>query len=275
MRVKLFLHSLISIAVLLGLPSLTFAQQHTLVYAKDSSGVFGYKDTPVQPWSGYHVHDPDRPAPPKVAPGAPDKPGTPPSDAIVLFGGKDLSQWQPSSWKVEDGCLVATEGRLASKKEFGDCQLHLEWLVPIEPTKGIMDRGNNGVFLAGAIEVQIFDSYNTKLYPDGQAAAIYAQTPPMVNASRKPGEWQTFDIVFFAPKFDSSGKLAEPARITMLHNGLLVHHNQEVYGHTPHLKLASYRSIKARGPIAFGAHHCPVRFRNIWIRPLGTTTKTD
>jgi hypothetical protein len=247
------------------------AQKPKLVYAKDGSGVFGYKHTPVQPWSGYHVHDPDRPAPERVEPGQPgreEQPGTAPSDALVLFGGSDLSQWQPTKWKVEDGCLVATEGPLDTKEEFGSCQLHLEWQAPVERADHMMNRGNNGVMLLGAIEVQIFESHGTKIYPDGQAAAIYAQTPPLVNACRKPGEWQTYDIVFLAPKFDDAGKLLEPARLTMFHNGLLVHHNQEIYGNSPHAQLASYKPVKAKAPLCFGAHHCPVRFRNIWIRPL-------
>lgn len=247
------------------------AQRHELVYAQDGSGVFGYKDTPIQPWSGYHVHDPDRPAPKRVEPGRPgtqDRPGTAPSDAIVLFDGHDLSQWRPTQWKVEDGCLVATEGPLVTKKSFGSCQLHLEWRPPVEPTENVMNRGNNGVMLLGKIEVQIFESYGTKIYPDGQAAAIYAQTPPRVNACRPPSQWQTYDIVFFAPRFDDAGKLVQPARITMFHNGLLVHHNQEIYGDSPHAGLASYEGVPPRGPLAFGAHRCPVRFRNIWIRPL-------
>lgn len=241
------------------------------VYAKDGSGVFGYKHTPVQPWSGFHVHDPDRPVPRKVEPGKPcssEPTGAAPSDAVVLFNGQDLSAWQPTAWKVEEGCLVATDGPLATKQEFGDCQLHLEFQVPVESTEKITNRGNNGVFLLGKIEVQIFDSYSTQLYPDGQAAAIYAQTPPLVNACRKPGEWQSYDIVFLAPRFDGEGKLTAPARLTMFHNGVLVHLNQEIYGHTPHCGLASYAGIGSKGPISFGAHHCPVRFRNIWIRSL-------
>jgi hypothetical protein len=247
------------------------AQKHELLQAQDGSGIVGYKDTPIQPWSGYHVHDPDRPAPPKVTPPEPsaqDGCGKAPSDAVVLFDGTDLSAWQPTEWEVEQGCLVATQGRMASKQEFGDCQLHLEWQVPVEPTESIWNRGNNGVFLLGSIEVQIFDSYTTKIYPDGQAAAIYAQTPPLVNACRPPGQWQTYDIVFTAPRFDDDGQVTAPARITMFHNGVLVHRNQEIYGHTPHLRLASYQGVKAQGPISFGAHHCPVRFRNIWVRPL-------
>ncbi len=271
MTCRTLLRTVILTAVLFTLPSLGLAQAHKLVHAKDGSGVFGYKDTPVQPWSGFHVHDPDRPAPPKVTPGKaplPEQASAAPSGAIVLFDGQNLSQCQPTQWKVEDGCLVATEGPLASKQEFGDCQLHVEWKVPVEPTESVWNRGNNGLMLLETIEVQIFDSYSTKIYPDGQAAAIYAQTPPLVNACRKPGEWQSFDVVFLAPKFDAAGKLTEPARITMFHNGILVHHNQQIYGHSPHAGLASYETVKAKGPISFGAHHCPVRFRNIWVRPL-------
>ncbi len=247
------------------------AQVHKRVSAKDGSGVFGYKDTPVQPWSGFHVHDPDRPLPARVTPGQPgtqQAAGKAPSDAIVLFGGKDMSQWQPSQWKVEGGLLVATEANLTTKKEFGDCQLHLEWQAPVERTQRDTNQGNNGILFLGAIELQIFDSDTIKIYPDGQAASVYAQTPPLVNACHKPGGWETFDIVFVAPRFDDSGKLLEPARLTMFHNGLLVHLNQEIYGHSPHANLASYESIPPRGPIALMAHHCPVKFRNVWIRPL-------
>jgi len=255
---------------LLGQPSAS-AQKHELVYAKDGSGVFGYKDTPVQPWSGFHVHDPDRPAPRKVVPPPLSAEGASqaaPSDAVVLFDGRDLSAWQASTWRIEQGELVATDGPLESKEEFGDCQLHLEWMAPIEQTANVMNRGNNGVFLLGAIEVQIFDSFTTKLYPDGQAAAIYAQTPPLVNACREPGQWQSYDIVFVAPKYEGD-KLESPARLTMLHNGVLVHLNQLVYGTTPHARLGEYpKQPLTKGPLSLGAHHCPVRFRNIWIRRL-------
>jgi hypothetical protein len=258
------------VAILLSLPARTQAQKHELVNAKDGSGVFGYKDTPLQPWSGFHVHDPDRPAPPVVTPGpfTAAEQAAAPSDAVVLFDGRDLESWAPNQWKVEDGCLVATAGPMRTKEEFGDCQLHLEWMVPTEPAESVWNRGNNGVFLLGEIEVQIFDSSSVKIYPDGQAAAVYAQTPPLVNACRKPGEWQTYDIVFTAPKFDDAGKLTAPARLTMFHNGVLVHLNQEIYGTTPHSGLATYDGIPAKGPVAFGAHGCPVRFRNIWIRAL-------
>lgn len=262
---------ILAAVTLLGLAGTpAFAQQHKLVYAQDGSGVFGYKDTPVQPWSGFHVHDPDRPAPPRVTPPTvcSESASAAPSDAVVLFNGQGLASWQASKWRVEQGELVATDGPLVSQEAFGDCQLHLEWKAPVEPTESIMNRGNNGVFLLNAIEVQIFDSYETKLYPDGQAAAIYAQTPPRVNACRPPGQWQSYDIVFLAPKYKDQ-KLAAPARLTMLHNGVLVHLDQEVYGLTPHARLAGYPDQPlTKGPLSLGAHHCPVRFRNIWIRRL-------
>jgi hypothetical protein len=260
---------LIGLGIVLG--ANVRAQKPKLVYAKDGSGVFGYKHTPIQPWSGFHVHDPDRPEPARVLPGTPGtqaEAGTAPSDAVVLFRGEDLAQWKPNQWEVQDGCLVATEGRLSTKADFGSCQLHLEWQTPSEPTDNIMNRGNNGVLLLGTIEVQIFESTETKIYPDGQAAAIYAQTPPLVNACRKPGQWQSFDIIFVAPNFNDDGQLVAPARITVLHNGVLVHHYQEVYGDSPHARLASYDNVKPRGPIEFGAHRCPVKFRNIWVREL-------
>ena len=261
------------VLIMHGLATPAQAQKHQLLQARDGSGIVGYKDTPVQPWSGFHVHDPDRPAPRIITPpesSDQDREGKAPSDAIVLFDGTGLDAWRPNQWKIEDRCLISTQGPMATKEEFGDCQLHLEWLVPVEPTESMWNRGNNGVFLLGKIEVQIFDSHSTHIYPDGQAAALYAQTPPLVNACRPAGQWQTFDIVFTAPKFDDDGKLSAPARITMFHNEVLVHLNQEVYGHTPHLNLASYDGIPTQGPVSLGAHGCPVRFRNIWIRRLAT-----
>ncbi|HWR52045.1 MAG TPA: DUF1080 domain-containing protein, partial [Bryobacteraceae bacterium] len=242
--------------------------QHKLVHA--DNGTFGYRDTPKQPWSGYRVHDPDRPLPKKIDPGGfstDGRPGRPPSDAIVLFDGKDLSRWKPNPWKVENGYLEATTGTFETVDEFGSIQVHLEWRAPDPPEGGLMDRGNNGVLLMGLCELQIFDA-TTKIYPDGQAAAVYGQTPPLVTASRKPGQWEVYDIIFIAPEFDGD-KLTKPARVTVLHNGVLVHHNQEIYGTTPHAALAGpYPAGKVRGPLALLAHKNPVRFRNIWVRPL-------
>jgi hypothetical protein len=238
-----------------------------LVQAKDGSGIVGYKDTPILPWCGYHVHDPDRPAPPKVTPG-PHAAAAAPSDAVVLFDGKDLSQWKTSDWKIENGELIAVSGDLTTNQAFGDCQLHIEWQAPDPPQGQMFDRGNNGVMLMGLFEIQVYDSYTEKLYPDGQAASVYGQTPPRVNACRKPGQWQSFDIIFFAPVF-KDGTLEKPAYVTVLHNGVLVHHNQEIYGPTGHRILPRYdKPIPGKLPLSLSAHNNPVRFRNIWIRPL-------
>jgi len=265
--------TILSLAVALAL-SLTYSATGVaaeLVKAKDGSGVIGYKDTPILPWCGYCVHDPDRPAPKKVTPAEPstdEKLGTAPSDAIALFNGKNLSQWQTSDWKIENGELIAVTGNLTTKQQFGDCQLHIEWMAPDPPQGGFWDRGNNGVMLMGLFEIQIYDSHTEKIYPDGQAAAIYGQTPPLVNACRKPGQWQSFDIVFFAPVF-KDGKLEKPAFVTVFHNGLLVHHNQEIFGPTGHRILPKYdKPIPEKLPLSLSAHNNPVRFRNIWLRPL-------
>lgn len=263
----------LSAAILFFNPAQTASSQtqSKLVKAKDGSGIIGYKDTPILPWCGYHVHDPDRPVPPKVTPGLlgiDKKAGTAPSNAVALFDGTDLSKWKPSDWKIENGKLIAVSGELATNQSFGDCQLHLEWQTPNPPQGHMFDRGNNGVMLMGLFEIQIFESYLEKLYPDGQAASVYGQTPPMVNACRKPGQWQTFDIIFYAPIF-REGKLEKEAYVTVLHNGLLVHHNQKIYGPTGHRIQPSYdKPIPGKLPLVLSAHNNPVRFRNIWIRPL-------
>jgi hypothetical protein len=243
------------------------AAADTRVPARDGSGILGHKDTPVLPWCGFHVHDPDRPAPPVVDPGPPPPPAPVPADAVVLFKGDDLSSWQESKWRVADGEIVAGEGSLVSKQDFGDLQLHVEWLAPADFKGPWHDRGNNGVLLMGLFEIQIFDSHSEPIYPDGQAAAIYGQTPPRVNVTRPPGQWQSFDIVFTAPRFEGERLLA-PARATIFHNGVLVHLEQEIHGETRHLALPEYRRKTRRGPLVLHGHNCPVRFRNIWVRPL-------
>jgi hypothetical protein len=239
-----------------------------LVHAKDGSGVYGYKDTPKLPWCQWLCHDPDRPAPKCVNPGKAGPPAPVPADAIVLFDGTDLSQWQPlRGWKMEDGCLLSGNGDFTTKQNFGSAQIHVEFMVPAGFEGPWYNRGNNGVFLMGLFEIQIFDSCNEKIYPDGQCAAIYGQTPPLVNVTRPPGEWQTFDIVFLAPRFDGD-KLVAPARVTVFHNGVLVQLNEEIHGETGHRKVPEYKHKVSVGPLALGGHGCPVKFRNLWLRPV-------
>ena len=255
-----------AVALLCSLATL-FGAEPKIVYAKDGSGVFGHKETPKLPWCEFVVHDPDRPAPRRVNPG-PALPLAPvPEDAMVLFDGRDVSRWQDTSYRIANGCLEAAGNVSPRTRElFGSFQLHIEWMAPAEYKGPWYNRGNNGVLLHGLYEIQIFDSFNEKWAPDGQCAAVYGQTPPLVNACRPPGEWQSYDITFTAPVLES-GKVVRPARITMFHNGVLVHLNQEIFGGTGHLVLP--RPVKAaRGPIALAGHDCPVRFRNIWIRNL-------
>ncbi len=231
-------------------------------------GVYGYRDTPTLSWCGYRVHDPDRPVPRRVDPGPPAAPAPVPSDAVVLFDGRDLARWNNTDWKIVEGCLESVgSSNLATRENFGSSQIHLEWMAPADFQSSWANRGNNGAMLMGLFEIQIFDSYNEKIYPDGQAAAVYGQTPPLVNVCRKPGEWQTYDIAFSAPVFQEN-RMIQPARVTLFHNGVLVHLNQEIYGETGHRILPEYKQKTSKGPLVLAGHHCPVRFRNIWLRPL-------
>jgi len=226
----------------------------------------------------WKIHDVDRPLPPVIDSGTSstqDSPGRPPADAVVLFDGKDLSHWShkdgsPPKWKVENGYfeVVPKTGYIYTREAFGDCQLHVEFAEPV-PAKGeSQDRGNSGVFLQGLYETQVLDSYQSKTYADGQAAAIYGQYPPLVNASRPPGQWQTYDIVFHGPRFAKDGKLLRPARETVFHNGVLVQNNVELSGPTAHGKRPPYEPQPERLPLALQDHNHPVRYRNIWIREL-------
>jgi hypothetical protein len=224
-------------------------------------------------------NDPTRPLPPVIESGTAstqDAPGHPPSDAIVLFDGKDLSQWvgedgQPAKWKVADGYMevVPHSGLIHTRQGFGDCQLHVEFAEPAPPVGEDQARGNSGVFLMGLYEVQVLDSYQSKTYADGQASAVYGQFPPQVNASRAPGQWQTYDIVFHGPRFDKDGKLFRPAQVTVLHNGVLVQDNVELSGPTGHHQRPPYKPTPDKLPLSLQDHNNPVRFRNIWIRELG------
>jgi hypothetical protein len=244
--------------------------------AADKPAPVGYTDTPMLPSGKWHVHDPARPAPPVVTPGVTFSDGAPPpSDAIVLFDGHDLSHWVGDKgkpeWKVRDGYMevVPKSGYIHTKEEFGDCQLHLEWAEPAKVHGNSQDRGNSGVFFQGLYEVQVLDSYDNPTYADGQCGALYGQSPPLVNACRKPGVWQTYDIIFEAARFGADHHLIRPASVTVFQNGVLLHHKQALLGPTGHKILANYKKeIPARGPLALQEHHNPVRFRNIWIRNI-------
>jgi hypothetical protein len=211
-----------------------------------------------------------------VKPGAFES-APPPSDAIVLFDGKSLSKWQssdsthgPAKWTVADGYMEIAPGTggIETRAAFGDCQLHIEWRAPT-PAKGEgQERGNSGVFLMGMYEVQVLDSYNNITYADGQAAAVYGQYPPLVNASRPPGEWQSYDIVWHRPHFDSQGRLTSAARITVFFNGLLAQDNVILTGPTAHQHRPPYHAHPDALPLGLQDHGNPVRFRNIWIRNL-------
>ncbi len=208
----------------------------------------------------------DWPEPKVVNPGPV---GGPPSDAVVLFDGKDLSQWNGGDkWEVRGGFAVAREAGITTKAGFGDCQLHVEWASPAEVSGEGQGRGNSGVYLMERYEVQILDSYENKTYFDGQAASIYKQRPPLVNACRPPGEWQAYDIIFTAPRFDDAKKLVSPAYVTILHNGVLVQNHFELLGATFYDRPPAYEAHPDKAPIHIQFHGNPVRFRNIWIRNL-------
>ena len=225
-------------------------------------------DDPPGKWK---VHDMDRPQPQVITPGTA---GSPPSDAVVLFDGKDASEWvgrggQPAKWKVENGAMEANgTGSIRTRKNFGSCQLHVEWATPSTVKGKGQGRGNSGVFLMNQYEVQILDCHQNQTYPDGQAASIYGQNPPAVNACRGPGEWQSYDIIFHRPRFDEAGKVTRPATLTVLHNGVLVQDHFTIWGPTAHKAVATYKAHLYALPIQLQDHGNPVRYRNIWLRPL-------
>lgn len=226
-----------------------------------------YPDAPLLPGSIYSVHDTTRPQPRKVvSAGALIAPA--PSDATVLFDGRDTKAWN-GSWKVVDGLLIASKGALTSKEHFGDCQVHLEFKVPAGREVMGQRGGNSGVFLMGKYEVQVGESHTNITYPDGQAGAVYGQAPPLVNPATPQGEWQSFDIIFKAPVTDQ-GKVVKPAEITVLFNGVVVQASFEIQGPTQHRTLASYPdNHPAKGPLLLQWHNDPIAYRNIWIRDLG------
>ncbi|MAG92142.1 MAG: hypothetical protein CMJ48_00105 [Planctomycetaceae bacterium] len=234
----------------------------------------GYDDSDFIPGSKWRVHDKNRPYPPIITAGTAstaDKAGQAPSDAIVLFDGTDLSKWNVGKkpWKVENGYMEITPGAggLTTRDAFGSCQLHVEFASP-SPAKGTSQhRGNSGVMIMTKYEFQVLDSFKNPTYADGQAAAIYGQYPPLVNASRGPGEWQSLDIIFEAPIFDGD-KLVKAAFATVFHNGVLVHHHRRLMGPVKHKYKTSYVPHPAELPLLLQDHGNPIRFRNIWLRKL-------
>jgi hypothetical protein len=234
-------------------------------------------------WLG---HDRLRPLPPVVAPATastPERAGAAPSDAVVLFDGAGLAQWAamdgtPTKWVVRDGAMecVPGSGYIRTVQAFGDCQLHLEFASPAKAEGSSQGRGNSGLFFGGTrYEIQILDSYDNPTYADGSCASVYHQYPPLVNASRKPGEWQSYDVIWSAPRFDAEGRVLSPARVTLFHNGVLVQNNVELIGETGWLTRAPYRAHPEKMPIALQDHGNPVRFRNIWVRELGQPGKPE
>ena len=231
----------------------------------------------------WKIHDRTRPHPPVITPGecsTPDHPGRPPSDATVLFDGKDLSHWQQEGrgadrgkmvdarWRVGDGYfeVVGGTGSLLSREKFGDCQLHVEWSSPAVIKGNSQGRGNSGVLIMSRYEIQVLDAYNNPTYADGQAGAIYGQWPPLANPARKPGEWNTYDILFEAPRFDGD-KVLKPAYVTVLYNGVMVHHHKEMMGPMVYRQVAHYTPHEPEEPLMLQDHNGDlVRYRNIWVR---------
>ena len=232
----------------------------------------GYDDTPMLPDSPWQVHDDRRPQPPVITPGA--EVGQAPADATILFDGTDLSGWTgregEAQWKVENGYMEAVPrtGDIETRERFGDCQLHLEFACPAEVKGDSQGRGNSGVFMMGNYEIQVLDGYDNPTYADGITASVYGEFPPLVNACRKPGEWQTYEIIWTAPRF-SGVDLVSPAFLTLLHNGVAVHNHVALTGPTGHRDVYPYKAHAPTGPLKLQDHGDLVRYRNIWYRPLG------
>jgi hypothetical protein len=240
----------------------------------------------AQPDPNYSSHDRTQPLPPVIVPGTAstqEQPGRPPSDAVILFDGKSIANWvsmdgSPTRWIVKEGYMecVKGSGYVRTLENFGDCQLHIEWAAPLPVEGEGQGRGNSGVFFGlDRYEVQVLDSFENETYADGSAGAIYGQYPPLVNAARPPGQWQSYDIIYTAPRFSADGTLLAPVSMTVFHNGVLIQNSAQLTGPTAWLERAAYRPHPEKQPIALQDHGNPVRFRNIWVRPLGQPGKRE
>lgn len=241
--------------------------------------VAGHQDTPIIPGTPFHVHDGRRPQP-RVIESAGAVEVKPPSDAVILFDGSNKDAWVSlnggeSPWEVRDGVMVAKDTDIRSKEEFGAIQLHFEWRLPAERKVGGQGGGNSGCFLMGLYEVQVLQSHNNRTYPDGQAAALYGQLPPLVNATSPQGEWNSYDITFTPPVYEGE-KVLTPAKVTVIQNGVVVQNGESFLGPTTHQKLAAYPAKHPEtGPVRLQFHGDPVEFRNMWVRPVGERDKGE
>ena len=238
-----------------------------------TSGAFcqAPKGSPINPINGYRVHSSELPNPAKVT-GQKALFATAPSDADILFNGENTDAWD-GDWLVQDGILIASEGHLTTTSKYRDCQLHIEFRIPKERKVSSQKGSNSGIFLMERYEIQVLESHDNNTYADGQAAAVYGQYPPLVNASISQGEWQSYDIIFNAPVYEGN-QVVQPAQVTVLHNGVVAHHSLEIKGPTRYNKVAKYpKSHPTKAPIRLQWHEDPVEYRNIWVRGLGSYPK--
>jgi len=251
-------------------------EKHLRFYCLVIAGLLACGAIRAQTQQKWKPNDMNRPVPAAIDPGTASTEngaGRAPGDAVVLFDGKDLSKWSQKDgsavkWKVGNGYfeVVPKTGYIYTRQAFGDCQLHLEFAEPAPAIGEGQDRGNSGVFLMGLYEIQVLDSFKNRTYADGQAGAVYGQYPPLVNASRPPDKWQSYDIIFHGPRFGGDGKLLRPARVTVLHNGVLVQDNVEIQG--PTATSEPYKAQPEKLPLALQDHNHPVRYRHVWVREL-------
>lgn len=261
-----------------GVPLKIFSYGIAALFVAGASAMFWHERTGAQVSTKWEIHDRNRPQPPVVTPGTystQERAGQPPSDAVMLFDGKDLSGWEslkggPAQWKVSKGYfeVAPKTGDIRTKQSFGDCQLHVEWATPSPAHGEDQDRGNSGVFMMSTYEIQVLDNYNNKTYADGTAGAVYGQYPPLANVCRPPGQWSTYDIIWHGPRFDQGGKLLRPATVTVLFNGVLVQDHVTLTGPTGHHQRPPYEPQPEKMPLRLQDHNHTVRYRNIWIREL-------